>query len=293
MVVVTGASGHVGANLVRKLREKGRRVRVLVHRDRRAFEGLDIETATGDILDTWSLVSAFDGAEYVYHLAVHISISKRDAAEAARLNREGTRNVVDACMEAGVRRLVHFSSIHALSSKPRDEMIDESRPLAEPSDPVYDRSKADAERVVLEAVEKGLDAVIVNPTAILGPWDFKPSYMGKFLLALCHHEFKSLVKGGFDWVDVRDVVQGALTAEQRGRKGGQGAVVHRAHVARLYGTALHGCPFTDEEIGASLHEGVPSRTTEPPFHQSRQGNPGARVQAPSATGDVEGFPRMV
>jgi dihydroflavonol-4-reductase len=205
--------------MVRMLQEKGRSVRALMHRDGRAFEGLDIETASGDILDSQSLVSAFRGADYVYHLAVHISISRRNAAEAALINVQGTRNVVEACMEAGVRRLVHFSSIHALSSKPRDEMIDENRPLAGHSDLVYDRSKADAERVVLEAVEKGLDAVIVNPTAILGPWDFKPSYMGKFLLALCHHEFKSLVKGGFDWVDVRDVVQGALIAEQRCRRG--------------------------------------------------------------------------
>ena len=219
MVVVTGASGHVGANLVRMLQEKDRSVRALMHRDGRAFEGLDIETVSGDILDSRSLVSAFKGADYVYQLAAHISISKRDAAEAALINVQGTRNVVDACMEAGVRRLVHFSSIHALSSEPRDEVIDESRPLAGPSAPVYDRSKVDAERIVLEAVEKGLDSIIVNPTAILGPCDFKPSYMGRFLLALYHRDFKSLVRGGFDWVDVRDVVQGALAAEQRGRKG--------------------------------------------------------------------------
>ena len=219
MVVVTGASGHVGANLVRELHENGRPVRALVHRDRRAFKGLDIETCAGDILDSRSLIKAFKGADCVYHLAVHISISKRDAEDASLINVKGTRNVVHACREAGVGRLVHFSSIHALSSEPREEEIDESRPPAGTSSPVYDRSKADAERIVLEAVKEGLDAVIVIPTAILGPWDFKPSYMGKFLLALYHGEFKSLVHGGFDWVDVRDVVQGALAAEQWGRRG--------------------------------------------------------------------------
>ena len=219
MVVVTGASGHVGANLIRELQEKGRSVRALVHRDGRAFEGLGIETCAGDILDSRSLKKAFKGARCVYHLAVHISISKRDAEDASLINVKGTRNVVHACREAGVGRLVHFSSIHALSSEPRKEEIDESRLLAGASAPVYDRSKADAERIVLEAVKGGLDAVSVIPTAILGPWDFKPSYMGKFLLALCHGDFKSLVRGGFDWVDVRDVVQGALAAEQRGRRG--------------------------------------------------------------------------
>ena len=219
MVAVTGASGHAGANLVRELCKQGRAVKALVHRDRRAFEGLDIETCSGDVLDLSSLLHAFKGTRIVYHLAVHISISRRDAELASRINIEGTRNVVRACREAGVKRLVHFSSIHALSREPKDEVIDEHRPFADASAPVYDRSKAAAETIVLEAVDKGLDAVVVIPTAMLGPWDFKPSYMGRFLLALFHGNFKSLVRGGFDWVDVRDVVQGALVAEKRGKGG--------------------------------------------------------------------------
>ena len=219
MVAVTGASGHTGANLVRELHTQGRAVRALIHRDGRACEGLDIETCTGDVLDFSSLCHAFQGARVVYHLAVHISISKHDAELASRINVEGTRNVVKACREAGVRRLVHFSSIHALSREPRNEVIDEHRPFADASAPVYDRSKAAAERIVFEAVDEGFDAVIVIPTAMLGPWDFKPSYMGRFLLALYHGKLKSLVRGGFDWVDVRDVVKGALAAEKRGKGG--------------------------------------------------------------------------
>jgi dihydroflavonol-4-reductase len=219
VIAVTGASGHAGANLVRELHKQGRALRALVHRDRRAFEGLGIETCTGDVLDFSSLCHAFQGARVVYHLAVHISISRHEAELASRINVEGTRNVVKACRETGVKRLVHFSSIHALSREPRDEVIDEHRPLADASAPVYDRSKAAAERIVLEAVDKGFDGVVVIPTAMLGPWDFKPSYMGRFLLALSHGNFKSLVRGGFDWVDVRDVVKGALAAEKRGKGG--------------------------------------------------------------------------
>jgi dihydroflavonol-4-reductase len=219
MVVVTGASGHTGANLVRKLSAEGERVRALVHRDKRAFSGLDIETVAGDILDSDSLNQVFRGASVVYHLAVHISISRRDDEQAARINIEGTRNVISACREAGVEKLIHFSSIHALSREPRDEVIDEDRPLAGTDAPVYDRSKAEAERIVIEAAENGVDAVIVIPTAMLGPWDFKPSYMGRFLIALTQGEFKSLVQGGFDWVDVRDVVAGALAAANIGKSG--------------------------------------------------------------------------
>jgi len=219
MVTVTGASGHVGANLVRSLIEQGRRVRTLVHRDRRALEGLDVEQVEADVLDRNSLERAFDGSDVVYHLAVHISISKRDAPLAARINLEGTRNVIEASRAAGVGKLMHFSSIHALSSIPRDEVIDESRPLAGENAPVYDRSKAEADRLVLGAVNQGFNAVILNPTAILGPYDFKPSYMGKTLLSIYNHDLKSLVTGGFDWVDVRDVVRGALAAEQRAKPG--------------------------------------------------------------------------
>ena len=219
MTVVTGGSGHGGANLVRELLKLGRDVKALVHSDKRAFEGLPMETCMGDILDYDSLLQAFRGARCVYHLAVHISISKRDAEMASRINVDGTRNVVNACRIAGVKRLIHFSSIHALSSKPKDVAIDEHRPLAGTAAPAYDQSKAEAERIVLGAVQEGLDAVIVIPTAMLGPWDFRPSYMGRFLLALCRGEFKSLVHGGFDWVDVRDVVKGAIAAEQRGKGG--------------------------------------------------------------------------
>jgi dihydroflavonol-4-reductase len=219
MVTITGASGHIGANLVRALIEQGREVRAIVYRDRRALEGLDVEQMQADILDRQSLERAFRGCETVYHLAVHISISKRDAAVAARVNLEGTRNVVEACRTAGVKRLMHFSSIHALSALPRGETIDEKRPLAGEEAPAYDRSKAEADRLVLRAVREGLNAVVLNPTAVLGPHDYKPSYMGRTLLSIYHGDLKALVRGGFDWVDVRDIVHGALQAEGRAEAG--------------------------------------------------------------------------
>jgi dihydroflavonol-4-reductase len=219
MVAVTGASGHVGANLVRALIEQGREVRAIVHRDRRALEGLELELIQADVLDRRSLEQAFRGCETVYHLAVHISISKRYAALAARINLEGTRNVLEACRKAAVERLIHFSSIHALSARPRDEVIDENRSLAGDSAPAYDRSKAEADRLVLRAAAEGLKAVILNPTAVLGPHDYKPSYMGRTLLSIYHGDLKALVRGGFDWVDVRDIVQGALRAEGRAGTG--------------------------------------------------------------------------
>src|SRR5207237_8277691 len=116
-------------------------------------------------------------------------------------------------------RLCHFSSIHALSPEPRNGTVDEARPLAEKSWLPDDRSKAGGEREIKKGVERGLDAVTVNPTAVLGPHDYRPSPLGSVLLDLYRRKLPGLVDGGFDWVDVRDVVAGALAAAEKGRTG--------------------------------------------------------------------------
>ena len=214
MIVVTGAAGHAGANLVRAL-VQGRPVRALVHLDRKALEGLDIEVVTGDICDPDSLLKAFAGAEVVYHLAARISIAKESWSRLEAVNVIGTRNVVEACLRCGVRRLVHFSSIHTIADT-TDIPVDESDPLVESRRySPYDRSKAAAEREVRQGVERGLDAIIISPTALIGPHDYKPSHFGEALLRLANGQLPALVAGGFDWVDVRDVVQGAMRAEER------------------------------------------------------------------------------
>lgn len=220
ITVVTGASGHIGNNLVRAMLSEGRRVRAVVHRDLRALDGLDIERVRGDVLDPSSLGRAFDGADVVYHLAAMITIRPDRGGRACLVNVEGTRNVVAACKDGGIRRLVHFSSIHACDADPLDDEIDESRPLASGNHlPAYDKSKADAERVVIEECSRGLDAVIVSPTAVIGPHDYRPSAMGQVFLDLYRRRLPALVRGGFNWVDVRDVCAGAMAAERLGCAG--------------------------------------------------------------------------
>ena len=265
-IAVTGATGHVGANLVRTLVDGGHTVRALVHRgNRRGLDGVGCEFADGDLADGASLARAFDGCERVFHLAARISIVPGDEELVRAVNVDGTRNVVAACEKARVRRLVHFSSIHALSPEPHDQPIDETRALtSSPRMPPYDRSKAQAEREVLAGIERGLDAIIVNPTAILGPHDYVPSAMGRVLLDLYHRKLPALVDGGFDWVDVRDVVWGALAAADRAPTG-----------ARYL---LSGARRTVAELAGLVHEitGVrPPRLVSPMWL--------ARVGAPFAT----------
>ena len=188
VAVVTGASGHVGANLVRALLARGQRVRALIHRDQRGLAGLDVERIEGDVGDLGSLQRAFAGADTVYHAAGMISLLRTEWRELQATNILGTRHVVEACRLAGVRRLVHFSSIHALVQEPLDVPVDESRPLVCAVDgrrcPPYDRSKAVGELEIQEGLARGLDAIILHPTAIIGPYDFKPSHLGEVLLAL-------------------------------------------------------------------------------------------------------------
>jgi dihydroflavonol-4-reductase len=263
-VLVTGASGHVGGNLVRALLARGDQVRVTVHGDERALAGLPVERVAADTRDARQVRAAVDGVEVVFHAAAIISIDGGRGGVVEATNVAGPRNVAEACLDAGVRRLVHVSSIHALSQRPLDTHIDEARPWAFEADrgmPAYDASKGRGEREVLGVVKRGLDATIVNPGGIIGPFDFKPSRMGRVILDVALRKLPALVPGGFIWVDVRDVVAGLLAAAEHGRTGERylltgewapvkqvAAFVHEATGVKLPGTspmwaARMGAPF--------------------------------------------------
>jgi dihydroflavonol-4-reductase len=237
-VAITGATGHLGGTLVRAILAQGRSVRVLARKDLRAIQGLNVETVTGDVLNPESLMKLFKGVDTVYHLAARISIIGSEGGMVDKINVEGTKNVLDACLNSGIKRLVHFSSIHAFNSYPHDEVIDESRALATGKNEFYyDRSKATAQMAVREAVRQGLSAVILNPSGIIGPYDYKISRMGGVLLDIYHCRYPALIDGGYDWVDSRDVVASALAAETKGRDGEcyllSGHWVHVCDIARI------------------------------------------------------------
>ncbi|OHD65304.1 MAG: hypothetical protein A2176_15320 [Spirochaetes bacterium RBG_13_51_14] len=237
-IAITGATGHVGASLVRKILEQGRSVRVLVRNDLRAIQGLDVETARGDVLDPDSLMKLCRGVTTVFHLAAKISIVGSEGGMVEKINIEGTQNVIEACLRNRVQRLVHFSSIHAYSSHPKDQVIDETRRLALDDDEFYyDRSKAMGQLEALKAVDRGLNTVVINPTAVIGPCDFKPSRMGEVLLDIYHCRYPALIDGGYNWVDSRDVADCALAAEKKGKAGeaylASGTWHHVCDIARI------------------------------------------------------------
>ncbi len=218
-VAVTGASGHVGANLCRQLLDAGHKVRALVHHNKEALSGLDLDTVTGDVLEPESLYELCENVEVVIHLAAIVSISRSNSKYLFDVNIEGTRNIIRACISKKVRRLIYFSSIDVFNQKPIYETLHEEKPFISGSKFLYRQSKVECEQMIIEQKKNGLEVIVLNPTSIVGPYDFKPSLMGQLIIQLYQRRFPGLVSGGYDWVDVRDVAGAAINAMTKGRNG--------------------------------------------------------------------------
>lgn len=218
-IALTGASGHIGTNLCRVLISEGHEVRVLINLTSKSLEDIPVERIPGNVLDKKSLESLVNGCEIVIHLAATISIRGVNDSDLLSININGTRNILEIVKKLPVKRFIHFSSIHALTHEPFDEILDETRSLALKDPILYNRTKAWSEQLVLEAINNGLDGVIINPTSVIGPNDFRPSLIGRAIIQICQNKLPGLVSGGYNWVDVRDVVAGTLQAMEKGRKG--------------------------------------------------------------------------
>jgi dihydroflavonol-4-reductase len=222
MIVITGATGHLGNVLVRKLAKQKMKIRAMVlpGEDISSLEGLEIEKIEGNVCFPDSLRRAFKGADTVYHCAGIISIFPGQQKKLYRVNVAGTQNVVNICIEEKVKKLVYISSIHALSEPERGITIDESRGF-DPENVLgeYSRSKVLGTLEVIKGIERGLDAVILCPSGIIGPHDYRVSEMGKLIVDFFKGKVKAYVEGAYDFVDVRDVAEGLISACKKGKKG--------------------------------------------------------------------------
>ena len=219
LTLVTGATGLVGNNVVRALLQRGEQVRVLTRAtsDRRPLEGLEVEQACGDVREPEAVARACQGVDRIVHAAAFVHIGWGNCQLHQSVNVGGTRNVVAGAVASGAQ-LVHVSTVDTLGLGTRKQAANEDTP-ADPTIRVpYITTKREAEALVLEAVAGGLNAVIVNPTYMLGPWDWKPS-SGRMLLHLARGNALLAPRGGNDFCDVRDVVAGILAAAERGRPG--------------------------------------------------------------------------
>ncbi len=221
MWLVTGATGHIGNVLVRKLLERGEKVRAMIlpGESRESISGLNVETVEGDVLDLDAVFESLRGIKGIFHLAGLISIMPGPNPFVRKVNVEGTKNILHAALEKRIKKLVYTSSIHAIQ-RVEEGVIDENIPY-DMNNPygAYDRSKAEATLEVLQAAHSGLEAVVACPTGVIGPYDFRGSMMGAVIHDAAAAKPTLYVDGAYDFVDVRDVAEGLITAAEKGKRG--------------------------------------------------------------------------
>lgn len=221
MWLVTGATGHIGNVLVRKLLERGEKVRAMIlpGESREPLHDLHAETVEADVLNLDAVFESMRGIKGIFHLAGVISIMPGANPFVRKVNVDGTKNILHAAQEMKIDKLVYTSSIHAIQ-RVEDGIIDENIPY-DMNNPygAYDRSKAEATLEVLQSAQSGLEAVVACPTGVIGPYDFRGSMMGAVIHDAAAAKPTLYVDGAYDFVDVRDVADGLITAAEKGKRG--------------------------------------------------------------------------
>ncbi|NOS77553.1 MAG: NAD-dependent epimerase/dehydratase family protein [Nitrospira sp.] len=220
--LVTGATGFVGAAVVRALIKTGIEVRVLARRDS-DFSNLQqfkIDGAYGDLRDKESLRKALAGCGQLYHVAAHYALWARNPAIFYDVNVTGTKNLLEAARDVGTERIVYCSTIGAIGLPPGGGLGTEETPVSlEQMAGHYKRSKYLAEQEVLKLAMQGLPVVIVNPSAPVGEGDVKPTPTGQMIVEFMKGRMPAYIETGMNIVDVDDVAAGHLLAMQKGRIG--------------------------------------------------------------------------
>lgn len=207
MILITGASGLVGSHLAAALVLQGKPVRALYRSSQPVFPGAEkVQWVQGDILDVVSLEEAMVGVTQVYHCAAVVSFNPKKKKLLQQVNVDGTANVVNACLDAGVKKLLFVSSVAALGRIREDAAINETMNWSEEtSNSEYGKTKYFSEMEVWRGIGEGLEAVIVNPVIILGAGDWEKGSSGLFKTA--YDEFPWYTEGTSGFVDVKDVVR--------------------------------------------------------------------------------------
>ena len=223
---VTGATGFLGRAVVRQLLTKTSEIYALIMKDDPLAADLPIgiHIRMGNVCDHSSLDSFLDGADgksCVIHCAGIVSVASRPGERLYQVNVGGTENIVNACISHGVGKLVYVSSVHALAEKPKGVEIDAETDAFDPNRLVgdYAKSKAIATHAVLDAAKTSLDASVVLPSGIIGPGDTAGGSITELLRSFLAGKLPIAVRGGYDFVDVRDVAAGIVSCVEKGVRG--------------------------------------------------------------------------
>lgn len=224
--VVTGAYGHLGNTIIQKLVRCGKYVRglVLENENKIIFNNPNVEIIKGDIYDKASLEALFYINEptqfYVIHTAGIVSITSKFIKTVYDVNVIGTKNIIQICLKYKVKKFIYVSSVHAIPELPKKQLITEVDTFdANMVVGLYAKTKAKATNIVLNSVAKGLNAVVVHPSGIIGPNDYGNAHLTQLIMDYLDGRLTSCINGGYDFVDVRDVANGCILAIEQGKVG--------------------------------------------------------------------------
>lgn len=223
--IVTGAAGHLGSTIIRNLSGLGDEIYgLLLNGEKEKVSGPNIRYYSGNVCEIDSLRRLFrDAGDHeiiVIHTAAIISIDEKIPRKLIKVNIRGTKNIIKLCWEYGVKRLVHVSSVHAIPELPHDQIIKEVNTYTAHSVfGGYAKTKAVAAQAVMDAIKCGMDAVIMFPSGIVGPYDDGQNHLVQMAKDYMAGKLKVCVKGGYNLVDVRDVALGCIRAAKDGRRG--------------------------------------------------------------------------
>lgn len=224
LYIITGAAGHLAGTILRTLTNTDCLVRGLLLPGEKGIAGDNITYITGDVTKPETLDQLFENTGeakvIVLHCAGIVSIQKKVSPAVYRVNVAGTRNMIAKCQQYGVHRLVYVSSVHALPERKGTVIREVDHFSPDTVDGAYAKTKAEATQAVLDAAKSGLNAVVVHPSGIIGPFDrYGDNHLVQMMSLYLKHRLPAGVRGGYDFVDVRDVAKGVLLAAENGRQG--------------------------------------------------------------------------
>jgi dihydroflavonol-4-reductase len=217
---ITGATGFIGSHVARALAAQGADLRLLVRKTSRMdnISDLRAETVQGDLREPESLKNAMAGCDFVFHVAADYRLWVRDPEEMYRSNVEGTRAIIQAAQESGVRRVIYTSSVATMGFTNDGRVATENSPISiQQMVGHYKRSKFMAEEIAVEAGRKGANVVVVNPTTPIGEYDIKPTPTGRIVVDFLKRKFPAYVDTGLNLADVKEVARGHLLAMDKAR----------------------------------------------------------------------------
>lgn len=218
-VAITGGNGHIGNAVIEELIRRDYGIKALVHSKSNFLESRNIETVKGSLHEEESLLELMKDCDYLIHCAAVISINGDQNQLVQKINIEGLENVLKAAKKSKLKRIVHLSSVHAYDHLPTDQLLNETRNFVSDTAYSYDKSKRDGQLIARKYFEEGLPVIVVNPTAVFGPPNYARCKQNNAFISMSKRRIPFVFKGGYNWVDVRDIANSICNALSQGQLG--------------------------------------------------------------------------